>query len=185
MNKTMSNYEMSQAKSKLERDLDRNISLLNAWKSVTRNYKKNGESFANLKQNFNGVTVCAAPYSMHDKEKEIHVNTKSNLNGYISDFISNSECVRYSSLNPSEDRIIKESFLEPYFYLTADEIQEKINIKIAYYEKRVQELNVAIDGLNQDLEIMANLLDTMANEISKMNCDMASWFKENIIRKYY
>lgn len=183
--KTMTNYEMLQAKEKLERDLDRNVTLLNAWRSVTRNYKKNGESFSNLKQNFNGVSVYNAPYSMHSKEKEIHVHAKSERNGYISDSISNSECVKYTKFQISEDRVIKESFLEPYFYLNADEIQEKINSKIEYYTKRVNELNIAIDGLNHDLEIMSNLLETMSNEISKMNSDMASWFKENIIRKYY
>lgn len=183
--KTMTNYEMLQVKEKLERDLDRNITLLNAWKSVTRNYKKNGESFSNLKQNFNGVSIYAAPYSMHDKEKEIHVHAKSERNGYISDSISNSECVKYTKFQIAEDRVIKESFLEPYFYLNADEIQEKINSRIEYYESRVNELNKAIDGISHDLEIMQNLLNTMADEISKMSADMASYFKEKIIRNYY
>lgn len=185
--KTLTSYEQKQAKDKLERDLDRNMAFLNAWKSVTRNYKKDGKPYANLKQNFNGLNVHNAPYTMHSQEKELSITVKTNLSGYQTDYISNSALVKYDGeiFNPSEDRIIKESFLEPYFYLNADEIEYRIKKKIEYYEERVNTLKKAIDGLNQDIEIMTNLLEHMANEISKMSADSASFFKENVIRKFY
>lgn len=183
--KNFTDYEIKKATENLERDLDRCTCLLNAWKGVTRNYKKNGEPFANLKQNFNGCTVKPSPYSLHSYEKEISVCTSTKMNGYITDEFSSSETVNHTKFTPSEDRIIKESFLTPYFYLTVDEIEKKIQDKISYYEKRVEEIEKAIEKQNIDIEIMSNLLKTMAEEIEKLSPDMATFFKREIIRSYY
>lgn len=183
----LTDYEQDQTRKKLEKDLDYNLALMNAWKNVTRNYKKNGEPFAALKQNFNGAGVYDAKYSMHSNEKEISVSANTQLSGWISDSISNSALARYDKerFNPSEDRIINETLLEPYFYLTVDEIETRIKDKIKYYEGRVEELKKALDDLNKDIDIMNNLLDYMSKEIAKMSPDAASYFKDKVIRHYY
>lgn len=185
--KNLTAYEQEQARQKIEKDLDRNTALLEGWKKVTRNYKKDGKPFANLKQNFTGASIHNAAYSMHSQEKEIGITVVTKMSGYQSDYISNSALVKYDGeeFKPTEDRIIKESFLEPYFYLTPDEIETRINKKIAYYEGRIKELNKALEALNKDLETMTNLLEYMAGEISKMSPEAASFFKEKVLRHYY
>lgn len=185
--KALTTYEQEQARKKIEKDLDYNKSLLEGWQKVTRNYKKDGKPFANLKQNFNNVYIKNSISSLHPEEKEICISVCSNMSGYLSDWITNSALIRYEGeeFKPSEDRIIKESFLEPYFYLTTDEIEIKINKKIEYYSRRIEELNKALEALNKDLETMTNLLEYMAGEISKMSPEAATYFKREILRNYY
>lgn len=182
--KQFTDYEKTKTRENLEKQLDYHKSLATAWEKVTRNYKKNGEPFADLAKNFNSVSISNARYSLKP-EKEITVCTQTEKNGYQSESISNADLVKYSNIKPDESRIITEPCLEPYFYLTIDEIGVKIAEKIEIHEKRVAELEKAIRENDKDNNIMEKLLETIAAELAQVNPDTASFYKSEIIRKYY
>ena len=182
--KQFTDYEKTKTRENLEKQLDYHKSLVTAWKKVTRNYKKNGEPFADLAKNFNGVSISNARYSLKP-EKEITVFTQTEKNGYQSESINNADLVKYSNIKPDESRIIKEPCLEPYFYLTIDEISGKIAEKIETHEKRIAELEKAIRENNKDNSIMEKLLDTIAAELAKVNPDTARIYRKKLIRNYY
>ena len=48
-----------------------------ALKAITRNYKKNGEPFQNMKQNFNNCTIRTENYANITEEKELCVYFQS------------------------------------------------------------------------------------------------------------
>lgn len=183
--KQFTEYEKNENMQKLEKDLDYHTSLRNAWKEVTRNYKKDGKPFSNLAKNFNGLYVSNSRYSLHEGEKELSVHICSNRNGYISEDITNCETVQYSKFSPSADRIIKVSCVKDYFFLTVDEIESKIKDRIAYHENRIAKINKAIADSEHDNEILSNLMDYIEQELKKVNSDTASNFKSKVLRNYY
>lgn len=181
----LTDNQKNETMTKLEKELDLHESLCKAWQGVTRNYKKNGEPFANLQQNFNGLTVSGASYSLHANEKELSVTTKTNRSGYQSESIHNTELAKHTRFEVDESRIIKESYLEPYFFLTVDELQTLIDEKINYHLKRVSDLKKAIEENEKDNKIIENILEYMGKEFEKINPDTAQIFKASIIRNYY
>ena len=61
----------------------------------------------------------------------------SKYSGYISDDFRTHET---ATKDTPPERIIKESCIVPYYELTADEIENKINDRIEYYRKTIEEL---------------------------------------------
>lgn len=182
--KNFTDYEKENIKKELEKKLDYHKALLEAWQKVTRNYKKDGKPFQDLQKNFNNARVYNKAYSMKP-EKEIRVDTCTKLNGYINESVDNCELAKYTKFTPDESRIIKESFLEPYFYLTLEEIEAKIEERKAYHEKRIAELEKAIKENKKDNERAEKILEYIEKELAKVNPDAASLYKEKLIRKYY
>ena len=182
--KNFTDYEKENIKKELEKNLDYHKALLKAWEQVTRNYKKDGKPFQDLQKNFNNARVYNAAYSMVTT-KEIRVDTCTKLNGYQHESIENRELAKYTKFTPDESRIIKKSFLEPYFYLTLDEIEIKIDEKKAYHAKRIAELEKAIRENKKDTERAEKILEYIEKELAKVNPDAASLYKEKLIRKYY
>lgn len=184
MSATFTDYQKAETKKALERDLDLHESLLKAWQKVTRIYKKNGEPFANLGKNFEGAKFYDENYTLI-KGKELTVTTQTAKNGYQSEAIRDYELAKYTKFNPDESRIIKESFLEPYFYLTADEMEKKIKEKIEYHETRVVELTKALTENDKDNETAAQILKTITEMLATVNPDAARIYREKLIRNYY
>lgn len=183
--KKFTDYEKENCKKELEKKLDYHKSLLEAWSKVTRNYKKDGQPFADLAKNFSGVSVYNAKYTLQSGVKELTVCTQSQKNGWISEYIETSELKKYTKLNPSEDRIIKESFLEEYFLLTPDELSEKIEAKKEYHAGRVAELEKAIKENAKDNKTAEKLLEAIDAALAKVSPDAASFYKSNLLRNYY
>jgi len=182
---TFNDYNREKVMERLEKQLDYHETMLEAWSKVTRNYKKNGEPFADLAKNFSGLNVYNARYTLQTNVKELSITAMSNKNGYITEYIENTELVKYTKLNPTPDRIIKESYLEEYFYLTPDELTDKIKTKIEYHAGRIEALKKAIRENKKDNKVMEKLLDTITKELAKVNPDAASYYKEELIHKYY
>ena len=184
MSKAYTDYEKENTRKQLEKELDLHESLLAAWEKVTRNYKKNGGTFSNLAKNFNGATLYKRNYSLVD-EKELSVCTATKKSGYQTEAIGNKELVKYSDINPDESRIIKESFLEPYFYLTADEMQQRIDETKERHKRRIAELTKALNELDKDNETAEKMLEMIKDFLASVNPDTASIFREKLIRNYY
>lgn len=145
--------------------------LRDAWKNVTRNRTKSGSDFKALAKNFTGCNVRNEEYSLRPS-KEIYVTDwcKDMYVGYVSDKIATTECVKYWNKPVDEKRVIKEHFLEPYFFLTIDELFELIDARIALYDKYVtegeKELADMAAAYNKFKEGYSELINNMEKEYS-------------------
>ena len=128
----------------LKKRLDCVETKLSAWEAVERIRKSDGSDYVSLKRNFKNVTVHDSSYSLVP-EKEISVCGWSKFSGCITDEIRNRELVKYSSRKIPEDRVVKEGWLEPYYYKTVDEIFEDIEKRIEFLraEKAKYEADIA------------------------------------------
>lgn len=113
------------------------------WKNVKRVYKKDGKEFSVLSKNFENATICNIDYSIRE-DKEIRVSGR--INGvYVYDSIEIYPCVDTYKHDVDEARIIKRSFLNPYFIMTVDEIEIAIADRIEMYEGYVKDLKDQLD----------------------------------------
>lgn len=170
---------IDELKTTLKKDIDKAETLLHAWEAVERVTKKDGGDFAALAKNFKNASVYDSGYSLV-ATKEITVSGWSQFSGWISDKIENREIARYSKRTVSDDRIIKETCLEPYFYKTVSEIFEDI-------ETRKEQLKKQIADYKRDLENAKKLFDSFKTAIDaalvemKTNCTQHTYY---LIRDY-
>lgn len=182
--KQFTDYEKTETRKALEKKLDYHRAFFQGWNAVTRNYKKDGKPFENLIKNFNGLTIHNKAYSLIPG-KELTMCVQTDKSGYQTETIDNYELVKYSDIKPDDNRIIDEPCLEKYFYLTADEIENKINKRKEYHARRINELEKAIKENDRDNETAAALLDYIRATLEKVNPDAASIYKEKLIRNFY
>lgn len=169
-------------KTELRKSIDRAETLKAAWEKVERCTKKNGEDFAALAKNFKNASVYDSAYSMVP-EKEIRVSGFSKYSGWISDEIKNRELARYSKKEVAPDRIIKESFLAPYFYLTVSEMFDDIAAKIAYYAGRIEKLTAELEKADSVFQSFKAAIDAALDRLSAetestdLYCQCAEYLK--------
>lgn len=126
---------------------------LHALKSITRQKKKDGSDFKNLIQNFwSAEKYLSIKYSRYDFLDELVIRYDG-VEVNISYKDTNIE--KYDKSR----RIDRGPCLTKVVYLTIDEIFEKINELIEYYEKELEKTNNTIkefEKITSDLEIKIN-----------------------------
>lgn len=154
-------------KTELEKRIDWAETLKAAWEKVGRCRKKDGTDFVALAKNFTNCRVYDAQYTMAP-EKEIRINGLSKYSSYVSDDIKNRELYKYSKRKDKidPDRVIKESFLEPYFYKTVDEIFEDIEGKIKYYAEYIAKLQRELEKVDGVFGKFKAAIDNALNTLS-------------------
>lgn len=186
MNPTVDNI-----KTELKKRLDYNTTLCDAWKNVKRTKTKAGTDFKVMSKNFINCRFYDNTYATRTGEKKITVCASSKYNGYVTDEISNIVTLSaYTNADVDPERIIKESPLTPYYFKTADEIEADINKRIAYYERRINEITEGINNtetaLKQYIKAFSEMMDTLTETAN--NSDLCEIIKKNVTDynyKYY
>lgn len=157
-------------KSDIARTLESYISeyesKIQLWKKVKRVYKKDGSNFKVLSKNFENAKIQNKTYSSYE-DPEMIVSDWTQSAGYISDSIDLRELVKYSSLKPDEDRIIKVPYLEPYFFLTVDEIEKKIAATIKLYETHIEEYKKQLAICDKTYDQFKSAIDNALSDLRK------------------
>jgi len=175
-------------KKELEKDLDRCAVLADAWSAVTRNRKKDGKDFSVISKNFSGCSFSDNQYFFHTKEKIIRVCKWSSLQGYISDEIRSSVTLSaYTKKDYPEDetRIIKEPGLTPYYFLNADEIENKIQERIKYFRDAATEYKKDLAAIDTVFSKFKNAIDTAWDNMSKKVSDHTAYKLRDYMQNYF
>lgn len=162
-------YEVKQIHDNMQLELSRKKALCDAWKNVTRNYKKDGKPYANMGKNFSGCSLSNISYLTYAYEKELTVYTHTSPGGYINDSIRTYENITsYDKDNKGfpEDRIQKCGY-NKYVELTADEIWERIQEHIKYLEARIQEYEKSLADLESTFESVTSAVKDAVSTMEK------------------
>lgn len=138
------------------------------WEQVERVSKKDGADFSALSKNFKNANVRDYQYSLRPN-KEIYVCGRTSTGKWVEDNVKQTDLVKYAKRKIDPSRAIKESYLEPYYYLTVDEIFEEINAKIEYYTNRIEELNKQINGAEKAFAIISEKCDELTEILNNIN----------------
>lgn len=140
----MSNYfNLEGIKTEIEKQIDRDVAILNAWKNVTFPTKKDGSAFKQMGKNISGATYCIGQYSLQPGEYILRVNAWCKSCGYVNDEMNAHNLVKYVNEEKKlkiENHMPKVSYLEQIYCFDLDDIKEAVNNRIEYFEKRVANL---------------------------------------------
>lgn len=137
-------YYAEKAKEELKRRQIEAEALAEAWSLVKRQYKKNGEDFANISQCFTNATIKPSPYSWSG-EKDITVYILYKNGRSYNDSQSIAKTV-YSDSKEAEEykesgRLIDRGpYVHPYIMLNASEIEKLCKNRVEYYKEYAEEL---------------------------------------------
>lgn len=141
---------------------------IDLWKKVERVTKKDGSDFQSYGKNFKNVEAVKDNYLAGNLR--IQVSDYIANSGFIEDYIETRQVAKYSKVIPSEDQIIKESFYEPYFYLTPDQMMEMIDIRISTYEEKIQSYKEQLEKLDDAYDAVMERVAELKNTIIEMTC---------------
>lgn len=189
----MSSYKnLEDIKKEFEKRIDNHAALLEAWEKVERVTKKDGSDFKALSKNFNNATVIVNEFVLRPSKK-IRVYGRTKRNDFVEDFVETTDLVKYSKRPVDAARILKESYLEPWYEKTVDEIFEDIETQKEYhrkaiegYEKQIQEANFYYDIISAKMEEIHKVLNNMCEKGKSSNEFLSLRYAlENIVKNYY
>lgn len=165
----MNNYKEIKLKEMIDqlkeyrRDAQYKIEL---WRNVKKATKKDGSPFSALSKNFVNAEISPVSYSIRP---DFEIIVSGHIDGvYTRDYFSIYPCVNTYKKPVSDERIIKETLINPYFKMNIDEIFETINDRILYYEKHIKELNTQIDNAER---VYTEFTEAIDNAVNKLKAD--------------
>ena len=173
----MSNfYNLDGIKTEINRQIQHDKAILDAWKKVTFPTKKDGAAFKNMSKNISGASYYMQSYALQAGEYEIRVNTWYELGGYISDEIKAHNLVKYvddAKKAKIHNHMPKQSYLEQIYVYDLDDIKEAIQKRIEYLENRIsnltRQMEIASDAYKNFVDAYRNAAEQLANNANKSN----------------
>lgn len=166
----ISSIDLKNAITRYNREAEEYETIAELWEKVTRDHKKDGSDFSIMSKNFSG---CAfkEPHlmKMHAYEKEITVSGRTKSGRFVTNYIDNYKCVKYTNIKVEESRVINERFLEPYFYLTADEIETLIKETAANYRKWAETARERAENATAAAELYNAKMEEINKELKDKN----------------
>lgn len=166
--------------------------LIEAWEKVERVRTKDGKDFKTLSKNFKEAKIENKEYSIKSYDKQIKVWNTTKQNRYITDSLDVVQLVEMVKFEVEEERIIKESFVKPYFILNVDEVFELINIRIANYKKQVASYKKQLEEIENNYNKVIGKLEeihVILKNISDKGPDndflSTRYALEDVIKHYY
>ena len=137
------------------------------WSNVKRVTKKDGSDFQSFAKNFANAKIergriCSDDFEICVSDYSIRIDGK-----YVCDSISIKQVVKYSRIIPAEDQIIKESFYEPYFYMTPAQVMEYIQITIDRYKEKIVEYQEQLAKLDALYDYVKSSVDSIMDKVRK------------------
>lgn len=160
----MGSMNKEQIRAKLEKYISEYKAKIELWQHVERITKKDGTGFQNFCKNFSNAKIETG--GIHDRDIVVFdhkiINSRMEwIEDKISTDLNVEDYVRFFSKQPEESRIIRETIIKDYLYLTPDETMQMIKRQIAIYQERITDYQ-------QQLELLDNAYDVIKGETKKL-----------------
>ena len=146
-------------KTEMQKRIDEEEALLEAWKEVTFPVKKDGTPFKAIQKNIKGAKYCKETYTLQPGEYELKVYIQSKLSGWVKDSIScynQVERLDEKKKAKTENYMPKQTCLKQIYTYDLEDIKEEV-------AKRIKCLEWEITLLKEQFE----KVDELYNDFSK------------------
>lgn len=184
---------LEKKREELNKQIKINKAKINALESVVRVKKKDGTDFSTISKNFSSsnknvtVKIASNTYSLRSNAKKLVVY--GYVDGiFVDEEIDISPCIdehRCSTID--ESRIIKESFIKPYYIMTVDEIEKAVGEYIEGVKCRLDREEKALNELEELYDIFIPRAKDIMEDLKKccgdnntLRYDMIDLLKEVI-----
>lgn len=118
----------------LEKEIDREESIVAAWEGVSFPTKKDGKPFAQMGKNISGARYSLESYAIQPGEYELSVTAWSKKQGYVSDTIKTHNLVKYLKNDAmrakTQNYMPEQSYLERVYRYDLDDIKAAVRDRI-------------------------------------------------------
>lgn len=142
-----------------EEQISRHSALIEAWKAVERQTKKDGSDFAILSKNFKNARLKASV--LYGNDLEVFCRVPSSYK-YETESISTVHTVEKGE-DTTGRQLITGKWLKPYYVLSVDEIFREIEKKIAWHEGIISEYNEALNKLDETFTKFVDSVNSAIN----------------------
>lgn len=160
-----SDYRFNMDKNEMNADLISAEMLVKLWKSVSFVSKKDGTPYHILSKNIVGAEIRKKIFASYSYEKELFVYGWSHETGSVHDAIDLYVPVQYASKNYLDKQ---QNIEDDIYFLDIDDIKNRINESIDYWNGRIEELKTSISRLeevcNKCDEVRKNLKEFTGNQ---------------------
>ena len=151
-------------------------------KSIKRNHKKDGSDFSVMGKNFSieepyTLKVVTPDYTIKSLGKAIEVYGRVD-DIFVDASIDITPTIDTTKTTIAEDRIIKESYIKPYFIMNPDEVETAIKDQIEAREHWIEVNNDSINKLSTDV------YDSFREEIKDIVRRINEYAGDNVGVKY-
>lgn len=149
------------------------------WQKVTRNTKKDGTDFQNFCKNFVGAKIETG--GIHDRDITVfgHRVIDSRME-WIEDKISTDlnveDYVKIFERQPEETRIIRETLIKDYLYLTPDETMQMIKRQIAIYQERITDYQQQLELLDNAYDVIKGKTKELYDTLKAVSGDLGMYY---------
>lgn len=146
------NYQIEKKLNELQNRESYYTNAAKALKAITRNYKKNGEPFQNMKQNFNNCTIRTSSFANVTEEKELYVcfQCRKGYETYKFNLYETVNAYSQKDFSKLPGAIVERGkYLCPMYLYTAEEVAEKIAERIKQCEKYTAEYAEKIANIKE------------------------------------
>lgn len=137
-------YNLNGIIGNIEKEIDREESILTAWEKVTFPTKKDGKPFAQMGKNISGARYNLESYAIQPGEYELSITAWSKMQGYVSDTIKAHNLVKYLKSDAmaakTENYMPKQPYLEQVYKYDLDDIKTAVSDRITRGRERVTAL---------------------------------------------
>ena len=164
----MASLNKEEIRTKLEKYISEYQVKIELWQRVERITKKDGTDFQNFGKNFTNSRIETG--LIHDRD--IVVFDHKIIGGrmeWIEDKISTDlnveDYIKIFERQPEKDRIISETLIKDYLYLTPEESMQMIERQIAIYQERITDYQKQLKLLDNAYDVVMaktkELFDTL------------------------
>ena len=164
-------YNLNGIIGNLEKEIDREESIVAAWEKVTYPTKKDGKPFAQMGKNISGARYNLESYAMQPGEYELSVTGWSKKQGYVSDTIKAHNLVKYLKSDTmrakTKNYMPKQSYLEQVYKYDLDDIKTAVRDRIERGRATVSALKKSMERAESAYKAFADAYTNALKQLAK------------------
>lgn len=174
----MGSMDKEQIRAKLEKYVAEYKAKIELWQRVERITKKDGTDFQNFCKNFSGAKIETG--GIHDRDIVVYgycviEKREQWIEDKIATDINLEDYIKIFDRKPEEARIIRETLIKDYLYLTPDESMQLINRQIAIYQERITDYQKQLEMLDNAYDVIKAKTKELYDTLKEVSGDLGMY----------
>ena len=174
----MASLNKEEIRTKLEKYISEYQVKIELWQRVERITKKDGTDFQNFGKNFTNSRIETG--LIHDRDIVVFdhkiINSRMEwIEDKISTDLNVEDYIKIFERQPEKDRIISETLIKDYLYLTPDETMQMIKRQIAIYQERITDYQKQLKLLDKAYDIITAKTKELFDTLKEVTGDLGMY----------
>lgn len=174
----MASLNKEEIRTKLEKYISEYQVKIELWQRVERITKKDGTDFQNFGKNFTNSRIETG--LIHDRDIVVFdhkiINSRMEwIEDKISTDLNVEDYIKIFERQPEKDRIISETLIKDYLYLTPEESMQMIERQISIYQERITDYQKQLELLDNAYDIITAKTKELFDTLKEVTGDLGMY----------